>query len=150
MNTPSKVRKQAVVVWLKALEKALFCMPRNVRLEVLQSLTAGELERREKPFELISIADFDLASLDNWPAVKEAQSLIVQVLVRSIANNHSPDEAARVLFREHQTGTGSGWLPDYLDGLPGITVDLKRCRVISDSNGRSHLKRVTLDMEEAE
>jgi hypothetical protein len=61
-------------------------------------------------------------------------SLIIQTLVRSITNSHSSDDAATILFREHRMGTGSGWLPDYLDGLPGLDVDLKRCRAISDSN----------------
>ena len=53
-----------------------------------------------------------------WHAVDEATSVIVQVLVRDIANSHSKADAAAVLFRNHHgRGTGSGWLPDYLDGL---------------------------------
>jgi hypothetical protein len=122
------------------------CLPPAVRLEVLHRLTASEIERCENDhIRLISLADFDLATLQNWHAVKEAASLIVQVLVRSITNNHSPNDAAKVLFREHRRGTGSGWLPDYLDGLPGITVDLKRCETISASNGASKLTRDPLE-----
>ena len=61
-------------------------------------------------------------------AVNEATSVIVQVLVRDIANCHSKADAAAVLFRNHHgRGTGSCWLPDYLDGLPGIIVDRKLC-----------------------
>ena len=66
-------------------------------------------------------------------------SLIIQTLVRSITNSHSSDDAATILFREHQLGTGSGWLPDDLNGLPGLDVDLKRCRAISDSIAGSKL-----------
>jgi hypothetical protein len=31
----------------------------------------------------------------------------------------------------HTNGTGSGWLPDYLDGLPAIKVDLKQAAAIA-------------------
>jgi len=143
MNTADE---RLIAVWFKAMENVLFCLPPAVRLEVLHRLTASEIERCENDhIRLISLADFDLATLQNWHAVKEAASLIVQVLVRSITNNHSPNDAAKVLFREHRRGTGSGWLPDYLDGLPGITVDLKRCETISASNGASKLTRDPLE-----
>jgi hypothetical protein len=142
MNTADE---RTIAVWFKAMENVLFCLPPAVRLEVLHRLTASEIERiqcrKNEIIQLISLADFDLATFENWRAVKEAASLIIQVLVRSITNNHSPNDAAKVLFREHRRGTGSGWLPDYLDGLPGITVDLKRCHTISACNGTSKLTR---------
>jgi hypothetical protein len=28
-------------------------------------------------------------------------------------------------------GSDIGWLPDYLDGLPGLDVELKRCRALT-------------------
>jgi hypothetical protein len=150
MNTADE---RTIAVWFKAMESVLFCLPPAVRLDVLHRLMTSEIERIERenePIRLKSFADFDLATLENWHAVKEAASLIIQVLVRSITNNHSPDDSAKVLFREHRRGTGSGWLPDYLDGLPGITVDLKRCEVISNSGGRSLLTCVSSDTEEVE
>jgi hypothetical protein len=138
MNTADE---RMIAVWFKAMQNVLFCAPPAVRLELLNRLTAREIERTEKPIRLISLADFDPAMFENRHAEKEAASVIIQVLVRSITNNHSPDDAAKVLFREHRRGTGSGWLPDYLDGLPGIRVDLKRCATISDCNGPSLLTR---------
>ena len=147
MNTADE---RTIDVWFDVMEKVLFCLPPAVRLEVLHKLTASEIERRENerdngPIRIISLADFDPTTLKNWHAVKEAESLIIQVLVRSITNNYSPSDAAKVLFREHRRGTGSRWLPDYLDGLPGITVDLKRCHTISASNGASKLARDPLE-----
>ncbi len=62
---------------------------------------------------------------------------MVQSLVRFITNNHAPERAAAILFREHRApgfhGTGSGFLPDYLDGLPGLTVDHGRCIKIAEA-----------------
>jgi hypothetical protein len=131
-----------VAVWFAALEDVLFCVPRDFRLEALRRLISSEEERQSADsLRVWTVSDFDPAEFKFWHAEKEAASLIIQVLVRSITNNHSKDDAARVLFREHRMGTGSGWLPDYLDGLPGITVDLKRCQAIADANGKSELAR---------
>jgi hypothetical protein len=133
---------QNVAVWFAALEDVLFCVPRCFRLEALRRLIDSEKERQaDGPIRFWTFSDIDPAEFRCWRAEKEAASLIVQVLTRSITNNHSPDDAAKVLFREHRMGTGSGWLPDYLDGLPGITVDLKRCQGIADANGKSELAR---------
>jgi hypothetical protein len=45
---------------------------------------------------------------------------MIQVMTRSITNNISMEDAAKVLLRRQgRGGTGSRWLPDYLDGLPG-------------------------------
>jgi hypothetical protein len=48
-----------------------------------------------------------------------------------ITNDHSPEEAAGVLF-----APGDGMLPHYLDGLPGIKVNLKRCSAIAWEHAR--------------
>ena len=111
---------ETVDTWTIAMESALACVPADLRLDVLRKLMDDETERRRHPF------------LFGWKkrshAVIEATSVIVQVLVRDIANCHSKADAAAVLFRNHHgRGTGSCWLPDYLDGLPGIIVDRKLC-----------------------
>jgi hypothetical protein len=131
-----KTNEQDVSTWVGAIELATFCVPPKIRLEVLYKLLDNECDRHDR---IITRYNFDPTKLKNWHAENEAVSLIIQTLVRSITNSHSSDDAATILFREHRMGTGSGWLPDYLDGLPGLTVDLKRCRAISDSNDRSKL-----------
>src|SRR4051812_26740592 len=52
-----------------------------------------------------------------WNVIMRLSSLIVQVLVRRIRNNHSPKVAGENLFAAHPFGDGSGQLSDYLDGL---------------------------------
>src|SRR2546421_4032309 len=128
--------KQDVSTWVGAIELAIFCVPPKIRLEVLRRLIDNESERHDR---IITRYNFDPAKLKNWHSENEAVSLIIQTLVRSITNSHSSADAAMILFREHGMGTGSGWLPDDLDGLPGLNVDLKRCRAISDSNDGSKL-----------
>jgi hypothetical protein len=139
MTSEDETSERDISIWVEALGDVMFCVPPKVRHEVLRRLTDREAQRRERPIRFMTAADFDPAKFKNWHAENEAASLIIQVLVRSIANSHSSADAARVLFREHRMGTGSGWLPDYLDGLPGLVVDLKRCQAISDSNGKSKL-----------
>jgi hypothetical protein len=131
-----KTDEQDVSTWVGAIELATFCVPPKLRLEVLCRLLDNESERHDR---IITRYNFDPAKLKNWHAENEAVSLIIQTLVRSITNSHSSDDAATILFREHRMGTGSGWLPDDLNGLPGLDVDLKRCRAISDSTAGSKL-----------
>ena len=78
-----------------------------------------EIELTPTPIDLSKI-------IPRLPSADVA-SLIIQVLTRSIVNNHSPECAAGILFQDHPRGHGSGWLLDYLDRLPGITVNRKRC-----------------------
>jgi hypothetical protein len=73
------------------METALACVPADLRFDVLRKLTDEETERRKHPFLI--------GWKKRWYAVDEATSVIVQVLVRDIANCHSKADAAAVLFR---------------------------------------------------
>jgi hypothetical protein len=133
-----------VAIWTGVLEDVLFCVPREIRLTVLRKLAEDhekrEAERERCGLKLLTVRD--LCSIEEPKyanAQDEATSLVVQVLVRAITNNHSGEDAAKILFREHRRGTGSGWLPGYLDGLPGLNVNLKHCAKIARSNGKSKL-----------
>jgi hypothetical protein len=50
----------------------------------------------------------------HWNAIMRIKSLLVQVFVRDIANNHTPQDAASILFAKHPHGTGSRLLQHYL------------------------------------
>jgi len=127
--------------WRKALALALDCIPATLRADVLAQLLAEQQAKAEArdASELIAageIRPFKTFNAANWEGVPlppprgpemAAASVMVQTLVRSIANSHSKQGAAAILFREHRRGAGSGWLPDYLDGLPGITVNRDKC-----------------------
>jgi hypothetical protein len=129
---------QAIDIWIEALDDVLWCIPPEIREQVLVRLL--EKERNRKPLEIVRIGELDADEFRNYHAEMEAVSLMVQVLTRSITNNFSKEDAAKVLFREHRRGTGSGWLPDYLDGLPGIEVDKATCAAIADLAGPSELR----------
>lgn len=123
--------------WHKALAIALACIPFEDRTEVLQRLTSDhqdairerqQLEAGEiQPFKTFNASQLLGKPIPPRGPMMAAASIMVQVLVRAIRNSHAPERASAILFREHRDGTGSGWLPDYLDGLPGITVDRDRC-----------------------
>jgi hypothetical protein len=135
--------KQIGEIWTDVLDDVLtYCVPEQVRERVLSALVGLEVKRRNGPrFRCITGAELAKMPVNkNYHAEKEATSLIIQVLTRSITNYFSKEEGAKILFRDHYGfGTGSGWLPDYLDGLPGIRVDKKACVKISDSAGPSRL-----------
>jgi hypothetical protein len=135
-------KRKAIVIWREAIEDALFCVPPAIRGEVLAELVEKEKERAARePFVVWTVADLmkpcETDGLFNH--IAEATSLIVQVLVRSITNSHSGEDAAKILFREHRHGTGGRWLPDYLDGLPGIKIDRAKAAKIADEAGKSKL-----------
>jgi hypothetical protein len=49
--------------------------------------------------------------------IMRLKSLVVQVFIRDITNNHSPERATEILFAHHRHGSGSGLLEDYLRNL---------------------------------
>jgi hypothetical protein len=123
-----------VVIWREAMEKALNCVPFDLRDEVLVRLAAKrEADAKGPRFKVICVSEL-MEPTDSdglWNPIARATSVMVQTLVRFITNNHPPERAAGILFREHRSpgfqGTGSGFLPDYLDSLPGLTVDRDKC-----------------------
>jgi hypothetical protein len=106
----------------------------ELRDEVLRRLVAKRAAGAKGPrFKVMCFSEL-MQPTDSdglWNPIARATSVMVQTLVRFITNNHSPERAAAIMFREHHgasfRGTGSGFLPDYLDGLPGLTVDRDEC-----------------------
>ena len=129
--------------WGEALQSLMqLCVPSTMRERVLVDLL--DQERTRKLLRIISYDELMAMDFADYRAKKDAASLMVQVLVRSITNNFSKEDAAEILFQDHYgRGTGSGWLPDYLHGLPGISVDLAKCAEIADAAGPSLLREVT-------
>jgi hypothetical protein len=144
--------EQEIIVWREALYEALLCAPWEVRGEVLKQIAdkhaasmagAGQM----KAWTLEEMHAETARETDEWNAgedaelppprdlrIFQAQSVIVQVLTRAITNHHSADGAATILFRphrEHRAGSGSGWLPDYLNNLAGVTVDRAKCAALA-------------------
>jgi hypothetical protein len=138
-----------VIVWREAIYEALLCVPAAIRGEVFKQIADKLAARQASANQMKAWTLEDMkaeAELKNeeWNAgentelppprnarIFEAQSVIVQVLTRAIRNSHSPATAAAILFRQHRTGAGSRWLPDYLDGLPAIKIDRAKAAQIA-------------------
>jgi hypothetical protein len=147
--------ERTIIVWREAIYEVLLCVAPELRAQVLAGVgdkQAAATVRREQIAAAdilpagITLKDMKAevaAEAEEWDAgedddlppprearIFEAQSVIVQVLTRTITNHHSAAQAAAILFRPHRErgeGTGSGWLPDYLDNLAGVTIDRAKC-----------------------
>jgi hypothetical protein len=114
-----------VQAWAEIIEDMLALMPPDSRIEVLrlavQKEEAARKERAGNPYSLHFMDAVELQKYKNspgfrhWNAIMRLKSLVVQVFVRDITNDHSPADAAKILFAHHRHGHGSGRLGDYLD-----------------------------------
>jgi hypothetical protein len=119
-----------VEAWAEVINDLLWLVPIERRAEVLALATKSEESERKKR-EATGVrmmatpwTEQRLESFKNSPAFRHSgaitrlQSLVVQVFVRDITNNHSAEDAAGILFAPHPYGTGSGALRDYFEDLP--------------------------------
>jgi hypothetical protein len=137
-----------IETWTKVLSNVIAaCVPLAIREQVLTRLLEKEQKRRTEPLILTSTAFTAQLDLGDSCAIEKASSVMIQVLTRNITNNHSPEDAARILFHDHYgRGTGSVWLPDYLDGLPGLTVNREHCIALANTADLHCEKNTTADM----
>jgi hypothetical protein len=118
-----------IEAWAEMIEDMLALMPPDSRIEALRAALKNEetarKERAENPYGLCIMDAAELCGaspgLRHWNAIMRLKSLVVQVFVRDITNNHSPANAAKILFAHHRHGHGSGRLDEYLNnvGRPG-------------------------------
>lgn len=129
-----------VMVAGKVIEDLLFLVAPSKRIEVLKRAVANEEAASCKRYESGGLEVWTIADLPEtracpgwryWNSIMRFKSLVIQVFLRNITNNNSREDAAKILFMGHRNGTGSGWLPDYLDGLPAIEVDLDKAAAIA-------------------
>jgi hypothetical protein len=120
-----------VEAWAEVIEDLLYLVPGDLRAEVLAlAVKNEETARKEREtsgrFKLVPFADLAQSpGLQHWDVIMRLKSLLVQVFVRNITNNHSKKDAADILFVEHRHGTGSGWLPDYIGDLMPMIHETK-------------------------
>jgi hypothetical protein len=123
MSKPETDRDiENVEAWAEVIADVLYRVPADKRAEVLALATKNEeADRREREANGDGrLRYIDMSKWGTMPpptrndAITRLQSLIVQVFVRDIANNHSPKHARDILFVGHPHGTGSGLLEDYL------------------------------------
>jgi hypothetical protein len=113
-----------VEAWAEIVEDLLYLVPVKDRMKVLDIARTKEeaaiAERAEHGgFTVWTFnADDNSQALRNWNVIMRLKSLIIQVFTRNITNNHSPENAAKLLFAEHPYETGGCCLSDYIDDLP--------------------------------
>jgi hypothetical protein len=108
-----------VEAWAEVIEDMLRLVPMDRRAAVLElaSKKRREADSLGDGLHFIDITKTDTPGLRHWNAIMRLQSLVVQVFVRHITNNHSPEDAAQILLAQHPYGHGSGQLGDYLEGI---------------------------------
>jgi hypothetical protein len=112
-------------------------VPHDKREAVLAMVIKNEKAEQRKPFIMTSAEVMDgfteSPRIRFRDALMRLKSKVVCTFARDISNNHSKQDAARILFADHRgTIPGSGWLPDYLDGLPGLSVNRKNIAAMSE------------------
>ena len=138
LDQQNEASNQLIEIWTAVLDYVLFPIPHIIRQQVLNA--SLEKERTTDPYRVYRASELP-GDCKNYFEEREAISLLVQILTRAITSNFSSADAAKILFRDHSgRGTGSGWLPDYLEHLPGITVDMTRCAAIAECSGASGLE----------
>jgi hypothetical protein len=83
----------------------------------------AEQKEREKHnglrvWSAAEMADMNTPGLRYWNDVMEFNARLVYVFTRNIVNNHSPKNAAKLLFTRQRAAAGSGYLEEYIDHLP--------------------------------
>lgn len=113
-----------VEAWVEIVEDMLWLAPADRRADILELAFAKEKASRNERakhdgFIVYSFNDLDMNTpgVRHWNAIMRLKSLVVQVFIRNITNEHSPEDAAAILFADHRYGTGSGRLSEYLDNL---------------------------------
>jgi hypothetical protein len=119
-----------VEAWAEIIGDLLHHVPLDKRREVLALAIKNEqaaAEEREANggFKFMTFSDdwMNTPGQRQWNVIMRLKSLLVQVFVRNITNNHSPQEAASILFAQHPHGTGSRVLQDYLCDLCSSSKD---------------------------
>ena len=105
-----------VEAWAEIFGEILDLIPRERRAQVLALATkTDEAEKAKARSGELPYVDLSVEpDLHHWNAIMRLRSLIIQVFARRIANNHSKQEAAAILFARHPHGHGSRCLSDYL------------------------------------
>jgi hypothetical protein len=98
-----------------AIEDLLYLVPAKKR--------AAARKDREKhgEFRMMSFAEigFDTSpGLRYWNEIMQFKARAICTFVRDITNNHSAEDASRLLFRRQPDVSGSGYLEEYIDDLP--------------------------------
>jgi hypothetical protein len=107
------------------IEDLLFMVAPDKRAAVLARATEVEKEEsaeRQKHGGLrwwsgAEMACMDCPGIRYWHDIMKFKADVVYTFTRNITNNHSPENAAKLLFSRKLGRPGSGYLEQYLDGV---------------------------------
>jgi hypothetical protein len=107
------------------IEDLLFLMPPEKRAAVLAKATQTEAKER---IEQEKNGGLNFIRFDNdewmqspgiryWHDIMRFKAQVIYTFTRNITNNHSKEDAAKLLFSQQRNCSGSGYLEQYLDGV---------------------------------
>jgi hypothetical protein len=118
------VEPEAVAV---LIGEVLLLLPPGKRADALVFAVRtedAEREEREKHggWRMFRASEIqESPSMRYWNHIMQLRARLAYTFIRTIRNNHSAEGAARLLFQYHRNAPGSGYLEEYLDGLPQLT-----------------------------
>jgi hypothetical protein len=113
-----------ISAWAEIIIDMLWLVPRNLHEDVLKlAIERTADQKRADETGHISWAPADTKNwmqspgMKSYGAIMRLKALLIQVFVRNITNNHSAEDAAKLLFARQRFGTGNGELRDYIGDL---------------------------------
>jgi len=125
MTEDAEIETAAVVI-----EHLLRLVDPEKRAAVLaKAIAAEDADREERQaaggrIKFLSFSEESTAkwlaspAMRNWHDIMAFKARLAYVFIRNIRNNHSPKDAAKLLFERHRMAPGSGYLEEYIDDLP--------------------------------
>jgi hypothetical protein len=127
MKAETREDVENIEAWAKVIGDLLQRIPSKQRSAVLALVTENEEAARQehkaadwsdlKPFDFTSTEWMNTPEYRHRNVIMRLKSLVVQVFIRDITNNHSLERATEILLAHHRHGSGSGLLEDYLRNL---------------------------------
>jgi hypothetical protein len=109
----NKQTSDAVEVVAIVVADLLRLVPQDLRAAVLAAAKEINDDREHAPPE-IDLTRLAPEDERHWDQIARLKARVVVTFVRDITNNHSPEDAARILFSRQPGVPGSGLLFDYL------------------------------------
>lgn len=113
--------------WSVVVQHMLYLAEPDQRIAILELAMAAERKEADNRAKNGGLIFMDKASMDEFMAspymrwhgrFQRYQAATVYCFARELANNNSPEDAAKLLFGPQRHGGGSGYLADYIDDLP--------------------------------
>jgi hypothetical protein len=107
-----------IEVVAETVENLLHLLPMNMRAQVLARATEKQAKREQERPVFTSCSWVEPCSSQlYWHDIMQFKAKVAYTFIRSVTNNHSPEDASRILFSRQWPAPGSGYLSEYLRNL---------------------------------